>query len=873
MPFSNLQMHEYAKDLAIPQLFERQASRTPQAVAVSFGAQVLTYLQLNQRANQLARHLRARGVEKGSLVGVGVERSLDMVVALLGILKAACAYIPLDPAYPQHRLAGMMEDSKAELLLTQSPLVERFAGCRGTAVCLDREWPAICRQRDTDTSPAVSAAEPAYVMYTSGSAGWPKGVQIAHRGVVNALHSLAAKIGMTRNDVLISVSSMSFDIHVLDVWMPLARGARLVLADTNACRDGAVLENLIRASGGSVMQATPSTWQLLLDSGWQGSRNLTAVCGGEILPGELAQRLRDKVKTLWNAYGPTETTVWSSTHLVDAEDDIVPIGRPLANTQFYVMDDHKRPVPPGVPGELYIGGDGVALGYLHHPELTAERFLLNPFDRSGNSRLYRTRDRVRQRADGNFEFLGRLDHQVKLRGYRIELGEISAVLVKHPEVKEAVTTLCDRNATQKHLVAHVVITPGNSTRAENLTSFLKTTLPDYMLPARFVFLDALPRLPNGKVDYRALSEPAFSEIAPGDDFMAPRDAIEQGVAGIFEELLKKRPVSVRQSFLDLGGDSLLVARLHRRIEQTFGKRLPMARILEAPTIEQLASILRNHLGPPSLPGVIPIQTEGSFPPFLCLGAGPSFLPLARLVGDNVPFLGLDLGLLDPAELAPPYRLEDLAAQVARRIRELQPEGPYYVGGWCRFGSLAYETARQILAQGAEVPLLTLIDSPNPAYYRALPVVVKMQLGVQRLGYHLAKLRRSKASEAPQYVRDRLSVIRYKAGKIHVKARHALGFGAAKEPIASLESVLHVASAGYLPPPYPGRVVIFQAAERPRGPHWDLRFRWRDLIQGHLEVYDIPGGHEGMFHQPHVQVMAGRIRECLSLPEVRNCSGG
>jgi aspartate racemase len=353
--------------------------------------------------------------------------------------------------------------------------------------------------------------------------------------------------------------------------------------------------------------------------------------------------------------------------------------------------------------------------------------------------------------------------------------------------------------------------------------------------------------------------------------MAPRDAIEQGLAGIFEELLKKHPASARQSFLDLGGDSLLVARLDRRIEQTFGKRLPMAKILEAPTIEQLASILRNHLGAPSLPGVIPIQTEGPCPPFLCLGAGPSFLPLARLVND-VPFLGLDLGLLDPSQLAIPYRVEDLAAQVAGRMRELQPQGPYYIGGWCRFGILAYETARQILAQGAEVALLTLIDSPNPAYYRALPAVVKVQLGVERLEYHLANLRLSKASQVPHYMLDRLRVMRYRVGQLQARVSHGLGLSAASGGMAALENILHVASTRYLPPPYPGQVVIFQAAERPGGSHWDLQLGWRDLIKGHLEVCDVRGGHEGMFQEPHVQVMAARMRECLSLRQAQSCGG-
>lgn len=868
MPW-NPSSYAYSQDRTLPQLFELQASKTPHAIAVSFGAQKLPYRELNRRANQVARYLRARGALPGSLVGIGVERSLEMIVGILGILKAGAAYVPLDPGYPRDRLAWMLADCAAPVLLTASPLLDRFAGYGGVMLPLDREWPAIRREETADLTGGSRSSDRAYVMYTSGSAGWPKGVEIAHRSVVNAAHAMGAKIGLDASDVVLSVSSLSFDIHVLDVWMPLACSASVVVAPGVACRDGGGMANEMARAGATVMQATPSAWQLLLDSGWPGSRRLTAVCGGETLSSELAARLGEKVKALWNAYGPTETTVWSSAYRVGGREDIVPIGRPLANTQFHVLDEQRRPAPAGVAGELHIGGEGLALGYLNLPELTAEKFIPHPFDRTRGRRLYRTGDRVRQRPDGNFEFLGRLDHQVKLRGFRIELDEISAVLQRHPGVKEAVTTLNEQNGGYKHLAAYVVTTPEDPAKPEALRAFLRATLPDYMVPTRLTFLEALPRLPNGKVDYRGLSEPEL--CATAGDAPVPRDAMERTLAGIFEELLGRGPVNTRKSFLDLGGDSLLVARLLRRIEDTAGTRLPMSTVFQASTIEQLARVLRDQPAMPPAPGVIPIQAGGSGPPFLCLGAGPSFLPLVRLVSTGLRFLGLDLGLIDPTQLARPYRLEDIAAQIAQRIGELEPQGPYYLGGWCRYGPLAYETARQLTAQGDEIALLTLIDSVNPRYCRNLPAIARAAMRVQRLEYHMLHLLRSSASEIPRYVRDRIRVLRYRMTGIQARVNHCLGRSG--QSVDELEHILSTASAHYDPAPYTGRVAIFQSMERPDGRHWDLQAGWRDVVKGAFEVYDIPGGHESMFQEPNVQIFAAYMRACLALERCLEAEAG
>jgi len=858
----NPSSYAFSLEQTLPQLFEQQASKTPYAVAAVFGVQKLQYRELNRRANQLARYLRDRGASPGSLVGIAVERSLDMIVGILAILKTGAAYVPLDPSYPRDRLAWMLADCGAPVLLTASSVADCFTGYGGLTLCLDHEGPAIRHEKTDNLAYNPRCSDRAYVMYTSGSTGWPKGIEIAHRSVVNAAHAMRAKIGMDARDVLVSVSSPAFDIHVLDVWMPLVCGACVAVAPAAACRDGGELASEIARAGGTVMQATPSTWQLLLDARWHGSRRLTAVCGGEALTGDLAARLGEKIKDLWNAYGPTETTVWSSAYRARGREDIVPIGRPLANTQFHVLDEHRCPAPAGVAGELHIGGEGLALGYLNQPELTAERFIAHPFDRAGSRRLYRTGDRVRQRPDGNFEFLGRLDHQVKLRGFRIELDEISAVLKRHPGVKDAVTILNEQNGGYKHLGAYVITTPEHPARPEDLRKLLRTTLPDHMVPTHLTFLEALPRLPNGKVDNRRLSEPEQLD-AVDRAVTGPRDALESNLAAIFEEVLGKGPIDTGLSFFDLGGDSVLVAKLLRRIEDTVGTRLPMAIVFQASTIEQLARVLRENSVVTPAPGVIPIQT-GCGAPFLCLGAGPSFLPLVRLLGGDLRFLGLDLGLIDSTQLAHPYRLEDFAVQVAQRIVEMEPKGPYYIGGWCRYGPLAYETAQQLMTQGGEVALLTLIDSANPSYYAKLSAAAKVEMLVQRLGYHLSNLKKSKAVEIPRYFGRRIRVLRYRVKALRAGVNHSLDRVAGNAGIEELEHILHLASARYDPPLYTGRVAMFQSAERPRGCHWDLQGGWRGFIQGRFDAYDIPGGHESMLQEPHVQVFASHLRQCLAL---------
>ena len=503
----------YPQDVLLHELFEAQVERTPAAVAVEYAGNRLTYLELNQRANQLAHYLRTQGVESETLVGICMERSLEMVVGLLGILKAGGAYVPLDPAYPKERLAFMVEDAQVRVLLTRDGAIAGLPEAKTVRIDSDRE--AIARESDANPANTETSTNLAYVIYTSGSTGKSKGVQIPHRAVVNFLTAMRRQPGLVEQDVLLSVTTLSFDIAALEIFLPLTVGSHLVLVSREVASDGARLSEQLANSGATVMQATPATWRLLLEAGWQGSRRLKILCGGEALDWKLANQLMKKCASLWNLYGPTETTIWSATYKVESESDSksasdngpVAIGRPIANTQLYLLDRHLQPVPIGVPAELHIGGDGLARGYLNRPELTAEKFIPNPFSDELGARLYKTGDLVRCRTDGAIDFLGRNDYQVKIRGFRIELGEIEAVLGRHPSVRKAVVLAREDAPGEKRLVAYLIPNPEQKPSVDALRNFLKEKLPAHMVPPFFVVMEKMPLTPNGKIDRKALPSP------------------------------------------------------------------------------------------------------------------------------------------------------------------------------------------------------------------------------------------------------------------------------------------------------------------------------------------------------------------------------
>ncbi len=582
---------------SVRRMFEEQAGRTPDAVALTFGEERLSYRDLNRRANQLARHLRALGVGAGTLVGIFVERSAEMLVGLLGVLKAGAAYVPLDPEYPRARLDFMREDARVEVLLTQKRLAGRVPASASKVVYLDANREIIAREEAENLPGDVTPDELAYVIYTSGSTGRPKGVQVTHRAVANLLASVRRRPGLDAQDVLVSVTSLSFDIAALELFLPLIVGARLVLVSRETAMDGARLSEELANSGATTMQATPATWLMLVEAGWPGGGGrFKALCGGEALPRELAAQLLERGISLWNMYGPTETTIWSTLRRVESADAPITIGHSIADTDLYVLDPNLQPVPTGVPGELYIGGAGLARGYLRRPGLTAEKFVPHPFAAEPGARLYRTGDRARQLSDGSIDFLGRLDHQVKLRGFRIELGEIESALRECTGRQEVVVSLREDVPGDKRLVAYVAGDPRAALDAELLRERLREKLPEYMLPSSFVRLERLPLTPNGKLDKGALPPPDGARPASTQSYVPPRNGVEGVIANIWRAVLGVDEVGAHDNFFDLGGHSLLLSQVHHKLFEAFGGEVQILELFQYPTVSALAEHLSRRHG-------------------------------------------------------------------------------------------------------------------------------------------------------------------------------------------------------------------------------------------------------------------------------------
>jgi amino acid adenylation domain-containing protein len=582
----------YPQDLCIHQLVEAQVARTPDAVAVVFEDQALTYRELDQRANQLAHYLETQGIGSEVLVGICVERSLEMVIGVLGILKAGGAYVPLDPAYPPDRLAFMLEDAQLSILLTQNVLKANLPTFAGQIICLDTDWEVVEAASSTPkrSSPVVTSENLAYTIYTSGSTGKPKGVQIEHRSAVNLLNSVKGQPGLTDQDTLLSVTTLSFDIAVSEVFLPLMVGAKLVLVSQEVARDGLKLMKAIAQYKPTFMQPTPATWRLLLSVGWQGNPQMKLISTGEALPRDLADQLLPRGAELWNLYGPTETTIWATGCQVETGVSSINIGTPIANTKAYILDAHLQPLPIGVPGELHIGGTGLARGYLNRSELTVEKFIPDPFSADPGARLYKTGDLARFLPNGQIECIGRIDYQVKVRGFRIELGEIESVLLQHSAVKEAIAIVREDTPGEKVLVGYFVPqaeTDGMSVIPE-LRRFLKAQLPEYMVPTIFMALEVMPLTPNGKVDRKALPQPDAYRPELAANYAAPRTALEIQIAQIWAQVLRLERVGVDDNFFELGGYSLLATQIITRLRQAIGIELPLRTFFEASTIAGLA---------------------------------------------------------------------------------------------------------------------------------------------------------------------------------------------------------------------------------------------------------------------------------------------
>jgi aspartate racemase len=885
---------DYPRSRCIHEIFESQAERTPQAIAVVFNKQEVTYGELNARANRVGHYLSRHGVEREVNVALCMHRSVEMIVGILGVLKAGGAYVPLDPAYPRERLARILEDTMTPLVLTQGSLADlpAIAGCSIPQLRLDTDWPEIAAESADNLAHRAGPQSLAYIMYTSGSTGVPKGVCIEHRNVVRLVHG-ANYVNLGGDEVFLQFAPLSFDASTFEIWACLLHGSKLIVFPPHS----PTLEELgefIESHRVTTLWLTAALFMEMADSQLHHLRNVRQLLsGGDVLSAPHVRKVlaaQDGAFRLINGYGPTENTTFTCCHAMDGsgipQRDSIPIGRPISNTTVYVLDRHRQPVPAGIPGELYTGGDGVARGYYRSPALTAERFFPDPFRNVPGARMYKTGDRVRHLEGGVIEFLGRMDDQVKIRGFRIEPGEIEAVLSRHPGVARVVVQAVENAPSPgKSLVAYIVPQLQPAPTINSLRSHVRESLPDYMSPTAYVFLQAIPRTANGKVDRRALPAPDRTGDGSGVQVIAPRDHVERQLADIWQTVLNIEPIGVTDSFFDLGGHSLLAVRVTSKIEKAFGRRLPLAAFFQAPTVEQVARILREEIQLPSWQSLIPIQTAGSRPPFFWIHGERSNDTLPRYFGPDQPLYGI----AHQSEDGTPARytsVEQIAAHYLREIRLVQPQGPYFLGGYCFGGMIAFEMAQQLTECNEKVALVALLAPSIPQPGGTARRWQRFNGRWKHTNNASPSARNSMRAEFSRHIRnlDQLET-REKVSYVGRRAEDKVSgwFAPLTGPVKKLlqrtacAALLHLgypvpvslrnfyildvyrrAMRRYRARPYRGSVALFLPhAERER----PLR-AWGELSTPEPGVIEFPGEHTEILQEPNVKVWAEQLHALL-----------
>jgi amino acid adenylation domain-containing protein len=888
---------DYPRELCLHQLFERQVGKTPQAIALRFGERTVCYAELDAWANRLAHRLHRLGAGRDTLVALCLERSPEMIAALLGVLKAGAAYVPLDPASPVERWRGILADTGAPVLLTQHALRERMTNLDTTVLCVEDS--ALEEEKPEESArPPESGVRPsdlAYVIYTSGSTGRPKGVMIEHRAICNTIWWHLRVLTVREEDRLLLLVPYIFDASICIIFPALAAGAELILALPGEERDPARLLERVQREEVTILPIPTGLLRLILDERLpRAGRKLRSIyCGGEAMPPDLPARLFALLEVdFHNLYGPTEVaidaTAWECRQ--GGDRSLIPIGRPIANVQVYVLDRQQRLVPVGVPGELYIGGAGLARGYLNDDALTSERFIADPFRGVADARLYRTGDRCRWLADGNLEFLGRLDQQVKLRGYRIEIGEIEAILATHPTVHEGAVIVHGQEGAQR-LVAYVSARAGAGMPAtELLRRYLRERLPEYMVPSSFVLLPALPRTPSGKVDRKALPAPLAERATANHSFVMPKTPLEEFLAGLWRELLGVQQIGVLDNFFDLGGNSIQGAVLINRLQEKLGEQIYTIALFDSPTIAGLARYLiqkcpntiRRLFGPESLDEseqpasseqpvatgrsptnelLVLLQPHGTLPPCFMVhppgGIVVCYQALAHRLGDERPFYGIrSRGLHGETEVPP--SLELMAAEYVAALRTLQPSGPYHLGGWSMGGIVAYEMAQQLLEQGQTVGTLALLDTTIPYNEANAAYAEDAEQSAREYGLDLTleELDKLGPDEQLPYLWQ------------HVQR---LGLVDSQTPLPLVQQILddlkrlfhaHIQlGSEYVLRPYRGKITLFRPLESPVVVDTPKDRNWSKLADA-VEVHFVPGHHHTMVKEPHVQTLAQQLKLCL-----------
>ncbi|MEN3329445.1 MAG: hypothetical protein V7638_4252 [Acidobacteriota bacterium] len=826
--------------LSIHKSFAEQVERAPNSVAVISEQGKLTYADLDRRANQLARHLQQSGVRPGDLVGLCIERSPEMLVSLLGILKTGAAYLPLDPSYPQERLSLMLEDAKIKVLLTQERLQEKLPPHAAKTIFIDRDWKTIARQSADRFITAATTEALAYVMYTSGSTGKPKAVAVTHQSVLRLVKQANyARLGA--DEVFLQFAPLAFDASTFEIWGSLLNGGQLVLMPPGLV-SLVQLGEAIKRYGVTTLWLTAGLFQQMVETELESLRGLRQLlAGGDALSVTHVEQVARELKNcqLINGYGPTENTTFTCCYPVQQGERFagsVPIGFPISNTQVYILDSELEPVPVGVVGELYTGGAGLAIGYLNDAALTAERFVPNPFSAVSGSRLYRTGDYARFKTDGSIEFIGRIDQQVKLRGHRIELTEIEGALKHHAAVRDAVVVLRRSGQGNKHLTAYIIVN-SDLHDSKELKSLLKQSLPDYMVPSYFLFVEEFPLTPNGKIDRRALPVPPETRPELEEAHIAPRDDLETRLARIWERVLEVQSVGVRDNFFELGGHSLLAVRLVSEIEKELGQRLPLVSFFQGATIEYLAGLLRQGVSSISWPTLVKIQTDGSTAPLVCVSMpnvnALGYRSLARYLGNDQPVFGLQAQY--PEDLEGEHSqdaVDSIAAEYLKALRAVQPTGPYQFVGLCRGAHIAFEMARRLEREGEKIAFLGIIDTwvmeNTYNYFWQVEYYARRFVSRTLLG-----------------IKNKLNFVSAESGESKQK------------PIK-----VYFPGRDYVPTRYGGRISVLRARRQPRNRIRDLNLGWGKLAGGGVDVHFIPGDHGNVLKEPHVQGLAAELKKCL-----------
>jgi len=844
----------YPRDKCIHELFAEQAAHRPQEPALSFGGRILTYGQLDVRANRWAHHLRRLGVGPDVPVGICMEPSIEMLVGVLGILKAGGCYVPLDRDYPSERIAFMLADTQAAVLLTQPHLADAMPGGGALVLGVDPEDAAVAGESPETPAPVTRSDHLACIFYTSGSTGRPKGAPVPHYAVTRLVRN-TNYMDFQPGDKIAQASNISFDGATFEIWGALLNGGCLVGCPKDVLLSVSDFAVFLQDQQINVLFLTPALFHQVAREAPAAFRSVRdLVMGGEILEAQWVKAVmrHGPPARLLNAYGPTESTTfatWYEVTDIPTENRAIPIGRPLSNTQVYILDRNLQPVPVGVVGELCIGGDGLARGYLRRPEQTAEKFIPHPFRQDPQARLYKTGDRVKWLADGNVDFLGRMDYQLKIRGFRIEPGEIEAALVSHAGVEAALVLAREDEPGDKRLVAY--ITPSRHSRPspEALRAYLQDRLPNYMIPAFYVVLEKFPLTPNGKVDRQALPVPDRGRGGLENAYVGPRNELEGRLVEVWEAVLGVRPIGVHDDFFSLGGHSLLAARLFVHLERLVGVKPPLSLIYQRPTVAQLAEALQNHrvltAGPDSV--LVPIQPGGSRPPFFLIQGLDSLPHLKRALGNEQPlyYLQAPFNLADKKLLTTGVR--GLAAHYLQAMRLVQDHGRYFLGGFSAGAVLAYEIVHQICEAGDEVGLLFLLDPtpPGPTPYFEVPAAE-----------HLERLARLKGREKLAYLGTRLLNL---GKKLAVRAWPKIDLPLPPALFQTFaEETMYASIRKYAPPPLSVRTLLIQSGNDPRM----HTFPWSQMLSVDPEFHVIPADHLELCKLPHMLAWVDLLRQSL-----------